>query len=481
MVNRIGRYEIQAELGRGGFGHVFRAFDPVMDSMVAIKTLIGDTEPDLLTRFRNEAAAARKLQHKNIITVYDFGEENRVPYIVMELLEGEDLERAIRSGRSLTLLQKMLIMSEVAGGLNYAHSRGVVHRDVKPANIMLLTDGSVKIMDFGIALVTQATGQRLTPQGTIMGSFRYMDALCDIFAFGVIYYQLVTGKHPFEASEAAAVMRKIIRAEPTPVRELCPACPDPLEQILHRLLQKDRDLRYRSLEEFQFDVEPILLDLQKTHAAELLQRARDLVTRDQGDSAQVLVKEILRFDPGNTGARDLREILQQKSQRKLAHARVEALLTAGRGKLEQQDFSSAIESFESALRLDRSNSEIQKQIQQARAAMEQAQRAHSLVDEAQRALDSRNLTGALNKATEALLLDPRNNSAAALLEAIRRETEVRERERRLQEGLSRAKGSLMLQAFDEAVTLLQLHPGKTATPAGWPGARQGSVAPQTPV
>jgi serine/threonine protein kinase len=369
MVNRIGRYEIQAELGRGGFGHVFRAFDPVMDSMVAIKTLIGDTEPDVLTRFRNEAAAARKLQHKNIITVYDFGEENRVPYIVMELLEGEDLDRAIRSARPLTLLQKMLIMSEVAGGLNYAHSRGVVHRDVKPANIMLLSDGSVKIMDFGIALVTQATGQRLTPQGTIMGSFRYMapeqfeglpsDALSDIFAFGVIYYQLVTGKHPFEASEAAAVMRKIIRAEPTPIRELCPACPEPLEQILQRLLQKDRDLRYRSLEEVQFDVEPILLDLQKTHAADLLQRARDLVARDQGDTAQVLVKEILRFDPGNTGARELRETLQQQSQKKLSHARVAALLKTGHGKLEQQDFSSAIESFESALRLDRWNRRIE--------------------------------------------------------------------------------------------------------------------------
>ena len=448
---------------------MFRAFDPAMDSLVAIKTLVGDADPELLIRFRNEAAAARKLQHKNIITVYDFGEEGRVPYIVMELLNGEDLDRTIRSGRPLSLLQKMLIMSEVAEGLNYAHTHGVVHRDVKPANIMLLSNGSVKIMDFGIALVTQATGQRLTPQGTIMGSFRYMapeqfeglpsDELCDIFAFGVIYSQLLTGRHPFEASEAAAVMRKIIRAEPLPIQELCPACPAPLEQILHRLLHKDRDLRYHSLEEVQFDIEPILLDLQKTHTVELLERARYLVAHEQADAAQAAVKEILRLDPGNTGARELRELLQHQQQRKLTHARVEALLKTGREKLEQQEFSGAIESFESALRLDRSNAELQKLIQQARSAMERVERARILLDDARRSLSARDLTGAYSKATEAQRLDPRNSDTVVLLELIQRERETHEREQRLQEGLSRAKSSLMLQAFDEAIALLmQLQP-----------------------
>jgi serine/threonine-protein kinase len=465
MINRIGRYEIQAELGRGGFGHVFRAFDPAMDSLVAIKTLIGDTDPDLLIRFRNEAAAARKLQHKNIITVYDFGEEDRTPYIVMELLDGEDLERTIRSGRTLTLLQKMLIMSEVADGLHYAHSRGVVHRDVKPANVMLLSNGGVKIMDFGIALVTRATGQRLTPQGTIMGTFRYMapeqfeglpsDVLCDIFAFGVIYCELLTGRHPFEAPEPAGVMRKIIRGEPPPIRDFCPDCPGRLEQIVHRLLNKDRDLRYRSLEEVQFDVEPILLDLQKAHTVELLERARDLVSRDQGDAAQPLVKEILRLDPGNTGARELRELLQYQQQAKLTHARVEVLLKTGQGKMQQQDFPGAIECFESALRLDRSNAEVLNLIQQARAAMESLQRARTLLDDARRALNVRDLTGAFHKASEAQRLDPRNNDAAVLLELIRRETEAHEREKRLQDGLSRAKSALMLQNFHDAISLLQ--------------------------
>jgi len=142
MINRIGRYEIQAELGRGGFGHVFRAFDPTMGSPVAIKSLLSGGEPDLMIRFRNEAAAARKLQHRNIITVYDFGEAEGMPYIVMELLDGSDLQRVIAARRPLTILQKVRIMSQVAEGLNYAHLHGVIHRDVKPANIMLLSDGN---------------------------------------------------------------------------------------------------------------------------------------------------------------------------------------------------------------------------------------------------------------------------------------------------------------------------------------------------
>jgi TonB family protein len=464
MAKRIGRYEIQIELGRGGFGQVFRALDPTMGCMVAIKTLVAGSEPDLPIRFRNEAAAARKLQHRNIVTVYDFGEEDGVPYIVMELLDGEDLQQVIANRRPLTLLQKTRIMSQVAEGLHYAHLHGVVHRDVKPANIMLLSDDSVKIMDFGIALVTQATGERLTRQGTTMGTFRYMapeqfegtasDTLCDIFSYGLTYYELLTGTYPFAAAEPAAVMYKIMRAQARPIRELCSDCPKGLEAVVSRLLEKERELRYQSLEDAQFDVQPILLDLQKTHTAELLARSKDLAARDQVDAAQTLVREILRSDPGNAGARELREMLQEQAQRNAIRARVEGLLKTGREKMAQQDYSGAINSFESALHVDRSNPAIQTLIQQARATIEQVQRTRLLLDEAQRALDLRNLTGAYQNATEALQLDPGNSKASLLLETVLREMAVRERERRLQEAISRAKGLLMLQSFDEAISLL---------------------------
>src|SRR5271165_5598429 len=195
MIHRIGRYEVQSELGRGGFGQVFRAFDPTVGRMVAIKTLTAGGEPELLARFRNEASAAGKLRHKNIVTIFDFGEHNGSPYLVMELLDGQDLEHLIDRNAPLTLLQKLDIMVQVAGGLDHAHKNEVVHRDVKPANVMVLPDGTVKILDFGIALVTQTSAARITPKGSLLGTFPYMapeqfygaasDALCDIFAYGV--------------------------------------------------------------------------------------------------------------------------------------------------------------------------------------------------------------------------------------------------------------------------------------------------------
>ena len=468
MINRIGRYEIQAELGRGGFGHVFRAFDPTMGSLVAIKRLSGG-EPELLIRFRNEAAAARKLQHRNIVTVYDFGEEDGVPYIVMELLDGADLQRVIANRQPLSVLEKIRIMSQVADGLNYAHTHGVVHRDVKPANIMLLADGNVKIMDFGIALVTKATAPRFTPTGMTVGTLRYMapeqwegtvsDSLCDIFSYGLVYYELLTGTHPFDAAEPAGVIGKILRAEPRRIRELCPSCPSGLEQVVFRLLQKERDLRYQSLEDVQFDIQPILLELQRVRGAEQLTRAKDLAARGQVDAAQGLLREILRDDPGNAEARELHGTLQVQAQRKAVRARVEGLLKTGQEKMAEQDYGAAMENFESALRLDKLNSDIQALIQQARGAMEQLQRARFLVEEAQRALDLRDLTGAYQNATEALRLDPRNAQATLLMGEVLREMASRERERRLQQAISRAKGLLMLQSFDEAISLLtQLEP-----------------------
>src|SRR5262245_57148979 len=131
-MRRIGRYEILGDLGRGGFGQVYRAMDPTVGRPVAIKTLTADGDAGMLTRFRNEAAASGRLRHANIVTIYDFGEHENVPYIVMELLEGQDLHKIIESRAPLSLLQKVQIMNQVAAGLKHAHSHGIIHRDVKP-------------------------------------------------------------------------------------------------------------------------------------------------------------------------------------------------------------------------------------------------------------------------------------------------------------------------------------------------------------
>src|SRR5580692_8841291 len=157
MISRLGRFEIQAEIGRGGFGQVFHALDPLMNRVVAVKVLTASEDIGSLNRFKNEAIAAGNLHHENIVTVYEFGQSGEVPFLVMEYLDGEDLLTVIRNKTPLSLYQKVRIMDQVADGLHCAHSNGVLHRDVKPANIMLLRDGGVKIMDFGIARLVRDT------------------------------------------------------------------------------------------------------------------------------------------------------------------------------------------------------------------------------------------------------------------------------------------------------------------------------------
>jgi TonB family protein len=433
--------------------------------MVAIKVLAAEGgERDLLIRFRNEAAAAGKLQHRNIVTIHDFGEQGGTPYIVMELLEGEDLQRVITGNRPLSLVAKVQIMSQIAQGLHFAHQHGVIHRDVKPANVMLLANGTVKIMDFGIALLTQATGSRLTPQGSVIGTFRYMapeqfmgsgsDFLSDIFSYGVIYYELVTGRHPFDAPEPARVMFQVMQAEPSAIRQFYPDFPDALQAVVSRLLSKDRELRYQTLEDAEFDVGPILLDLKRARAAELLLQVRDALASEQVDAAQGLIREALDLDPSNPGARELRESVQAQLHRRAVRPRVNALLMTGQEHLLARRYPEAVRDFESALRLDEMDPNIHALVEQARAAMEQAQRVERLLSEASDALARQDLTAAYRSATGALQAEPQNPQAAALLQNIQQHIEQREHQRKLRESLSRAKGSLMLGAYDEAISLL---------------------------
>src|SRR5580698_2841520 len=174
MPERIGEYEIRGEIGKGGFGKVYRGFDPTVGRLVAIKVLSSGGDASTLARFRTEATAAGNLNHKNIVTVFEFGEDQGTFFLVMEYLEGRDLQHVMPDAGSLKLVDKMNIMSQVAEGLQCAHQHGIVHRDVKPANIMLLADGTVKIMDFGIARLTHADSARLTQSGFLMGTLTYM-------------------------------------------------------------------------------------------------------------------------------------------------------------------------------------------------------------------------------------------------------------------------------------------------------------------
>ncbi len=463
-ISQIGRYKVLDEIGHGGFGTVYRAYDSSVGRQVAIKVLTAGGQ-DVSARFRNEAQVAGNLRHENIVTVYEYGEHEGQPFLAMEYLEGEDLQHILASGRQLSLLQKCDIMSQVAEGLYCAHRNGVVHRDVKPANIMVLPDGRVKIMDFGIARITQdRDATRLTQEGWVVGTLLYMapeqfgggevDALCDIFAYGVVYYELLTGRHPFQAPDSRTLMYKISFEDAPPVRDFVPQCPEALERVIQRILHKDRELRYQSLKDVQFDTEMVRMDLQTQRAGELVTEAQAQVQAEQLEAAQVLVTEALGLDPSNRVARSLREMLQRQLQQKALRPRIEGLIHAAEEHLANRRFNDAVQSFEAALKLDGDDAALKKRAAEARALLEHYRAAQNLVAEAQKELSRQNYSVAYQNASEALRHDAANPTAAELISKIKLEVENRQREKRIDEALARAEDLILSRSYDEAIALL---------------------------
>lgn len=321
MSKRIGKYEITAEIGRGGFSRVYRGFDPNVNRPVAVKVSTRESDPEHLSRFRNEAFAAGNLRHENIVTIHDYGDDDGLPYLVMELLEGRDLHHIMRDGPKLSLVEKMQVMSQVGEGLRCAHSNGIVHRDIKPANVMLLTDGTVKILDFGIARMTGEVS-RLTQSGYLVGTPLYMspeqlqggdaDALCDVWAFGVLYFELLTGQHPFLSQDNTRLIRNITIVNPPSVHSLTRGVPEGLAQVIRRALTKDRRRRYQSIEEVLVDTNPILALMQREQTAGLVSEAQFHRNSGRLAAARQTSRRALEIDPSNYGAQQLLKSIQHE-------------------------------------------------------------------------------------------------------------------------------------------------------------------------
>jgi serine/threonine protein kinase/tetratricopeptide (TPR) repeat protein len=252
---RIGKYEIVGELGRGTMGEVYKARDPVLNRFVALKTLAvrGAPGDETLDRFKREAQAAALLNHPNIVTVHDFGEEHGLLYMAMELLEGTDLRDAIDNELLKPLDEKLDVMDGVLTALEYAHAKGVIHRDVKPANIHLGPGRQVKIMDFGLARVSTS---EMTQEGIVLGTPNYMspeqalgdkvDGRSDLFSTGAVLYELLTGHKPFEADSTPSVLFQVVHRQPPPVRRWTPDVPTAIVAVVNRALEKDREKRFAS-------------------------------------------------------------------------------------------------------------------------------------------------------------------------------------------------------------------------------------------
>jgi serine/threonine protein kinase len=264
-LGRIGRYEIVGELGRGAMGVVYKATDPNIGRTVALKTMRMDVHglesADLMRRFKNEARAAGLLNHPNIVTIYDAGEHDGVFYIAMEYLEGTTLQELLAERRVLEAAEAVKLSREIARGLDYAHAHGVVHRDVKPANIMITRSGAVKIMDFGIA---KSSGN-MTGTGQVLGTPNYMspeqvkgkslDGRSDLFSLGVILYEMLTGEKPFHGQNVTTIIYKIVNENPIPPRELDATVPASLSALVLKALAKSPDERYQTGAELAHDLE----------------------------------------------------------------------------------------------------------------------------------------------------------------------------------------------------------------------------------
>ncbi len=267
-LTKAGRYEISGELGRGAMGVVYHAKDPVIGRAVAVKTLqlseegTGLTRAELLARFQTEARAAGHLTHPNIVVIFDAGEEDGLFFITMELVEGKSLQNMLDAGQMFPLPRVLHIMEQTCSALQFAHDRNIVHRDIKPANLMLTTDDTVKITDFGTAKILQFGTVQQTAH--VMGTPSYMspeqikgkvvDGRSDIFSLGVVLYEMVTGEKPFPGQNITTVIYKIVNEEPTAPRDIDSSIHPGLNFVIMKSLAKEPPARYQSCRELFEDL-----------------------------------------------------------------------------------------------------------------------------------------------------------------------------------------------------------------------------------
>ncbi len=297
------RYQLQDPIGRGGMATIYRGRDLHMDRVVAIKVLreVYNTNPKFVARFQREAKAASALHHPNIVQVYDYGQTDGNYYIVMELVEGTDLRRYLRSRGVLDTDRAIIIAHDVAFGLGAAHRRGIVHRDVKPQNILVGRDGSIKLTDFGIAMIQIAiNAERLTTTGMTLGTVQYyppeqaqgeiVSPAADVYALGIVMYEMLTGRPPFDGDSPVGVAMQHIQDPPTPPSQLNPSIPPALEEIILRCLEKVPEMRFRD-------------GSQLARALEMLGDAKlgETVPEPPGRAPMLTTSHHIPSRPGNSG------------------------------------------------------------------------------------------------------------------------------------------------------------------------------------
>jgi serine/threonine protein kinase len=462
-LKKLGKYEVLGELGHGAMGVVYRARDPIINRLVALKTIttgVAD-DPNLLQRFYREAQSAGGLQHPNIVTIYDMGEAGNLPYIAMELVEGENLEQTIARRAPLPISLKLVYAMQACRAFDYAHKRGIIHRDIKPGNVMVNRDGIVKVVDFGIARVMETSR---TQTGMLIGTFAYMspeqyhgehaDERSDIWSFGVLMYELLAYQRPFTGATPASLMHSICQQEPNSLVQVLPDCPSELEIVMTRILRKSPGDRYQSMEDLLLELEPICKKLQAQAVIELVAQGRERADQKDFTEARDLLRQALQIDSGNQQARSLLEKVNVEIKRLQARPKVQQFVDKGRALLDEGKTQEAKSAAETALQLD--------------STFEPAQELQKLVlqeiDKAQRVADwlqdsKQHLAEGMPEEAEVLVarvleVDPSNQQALALQQQVGKEKAERQKRLRLQERMQHARSLWTQQEYGECIKVL---------------------------
>jgi serine/threonine-protein kinase len=463
-VTKIGKYDVVEILGKGGMGVVYKAMDNRIGRLVAIKMMTGGfaDNPDLLKRFYREAQSTGMLQHPNIVIVYDLGDQEGNPYLVMEFLEGEPLDKLIATRREMNLVQKLDHIIQCCNGLNYAHQRGIVHRDIKPANLMILGTGAVKIVDFGIARIGDAS---LTRTGQVVGTITYMspeqinaqvvDGRTDIFSTGVMLYELLTYQLPFDGKDTAATLLKIIHEPPPPLSNYISEFPPELEDILLRALAKDREDRYATAEDFAFDLSRVQEQLKKSMVSDYVLRAKTSMDRQELTRAKELLQQVLKVDTSHSVAKSMMHDVQQLLQKQQRGEQIRQLRNHAQDALGQRMYEDAISYVDQAISLDKTNPELLNLREMAREAKQRRDKALDEMRRAESGQLSGHLEDAMKHVEEALRLEPDNAQAKALYAAITKEMQAHSKDQKVKGFIDEARKQISGRKFTDAFDMLK--------------------------
>lgn len=462
-IRRIGKYEVIELLGRGGMGLVYRAFDRQLNREVAIKTVTegftGDQE--MLQRFYREAAKTGALKHPNIVIVYDLGEQDGFPYIVMEYLSGDPLDRLIQSRHPQPLAFKLKIVEQVCYALGYAHRNDVIHRDVKPANVIVQPDGIVKLLDFGIARQEKSDGH-LTRTGHVIGTLQYMaperlknepfDGRSDIFSVGVVMFQLLTGQLPFSGDYS--IVQKILAEKHPPLNQFLQQYPGALDGILDRALAKNPNDRYSTADEMAAEVSSLAHELKKEQVAEWIERAERLVQEEQYTTAREVLLQLLKIESQHTRARQLIAQVQQNLTLRQRAEQVRRLRQQAEEAAGDKRYEEAISDLQEACALDPANSELSELLEAIRQRKHRRELVEGYLRQADTARDRGDLQAAEAVIAKAIEVDRDDSRVRAAHVALARLIEEAARQAKAKQLLENARREIGARHFTAAMEAL---------------------------